>query len=107
MQYFSYNLLTKLSFQTSSSRKTRSLSFLFASTSFPFEVSSFFVCSILRVNIVISAYVEAYLEKTFYNLTTLALHNWRTYGEMRALAKHKFQTETGDDLLPPQTLEQV
>ena len=55
----------------------------------------------------LSAYVEAYLEKTFYNLTTLALHNWRTYGEMRALAKHKFQTETGDDLLPPQTLEQV
>ena len=59
------------------------------------------------VNIIVSAYVEAYLEKTFYNLTTLALHNWRTYGEMRALARHKFETETGDDLLPPQTLEQV
>ena len=53
------------------------------------------------------AYVEAYLEKTFYNLTTLALHNWRTYGEMRALASHKFKTATGDDHLPPQTLEQV
>jgi WASH complex subunit 7 len=54
-----------------------------------------------------AAYVEAYLQKTFYNLTTLALHDWRTYGEMRALAKHKFQAETGDDLLPSQTLEQV
>ena len=37
----------------------------------------------------IKAKVEAYLEKTFYNLTTVALHNWRTYGEMRALAAFK------------------
>ena len=36
-----------------------------------------------------SAYVISYLEKMFYNLTTVALHNWRTYGEMRALAEHK------------------
>ena len=27
--------------------------------------------------------VEVYLERTFYNLTTVSLHNWRTYGEMR------------------------
>ena len=27
----------------------------------------------------------------FYNLTTVALHNWRTYGEMRALAEHKVE----------------
>ncbi len=37
----------------------------------------------------IKARVEAYLERTFYNLTTVALHNWRTYGEMRALASYK------------------
>ena len=37
----------------------------------------------------LSAYVISYLEKMFYNLTTVALHNWRTYGEMRALAEHK------------------
>ena len=38
-----------------------------------------------------SAYVISYLEKMFYNLTTVALHNWRTYGEMRALAEHKVE----------------
>ncbi len=39
----------------------------------------------------VKAKVEAYLQKTFYNLTTVALHNWRTYGEMRALANHKYK----------------
>ncbi|TRY70485.1 hypothetical protein TCAL_05419 [Tigriopus californicus] len=55
----------------------------------------------------IKAYVEDYLSRIFYNLTTVALHNWRTYGEMRALAAHKFGTVTVDDHLPAQTLEQV
>ncbi|XP_059091068.1 WASH complex subunit 4-like [Tigriopus californicus] len=54
----------------------------------------------------IKAYVEDYLSRIFYNLTTVALHNWRTYGEMRALAAHKFGTVTVDDHLPAQTLEQ-
>ena len=54
----------------------------------------------------IKAHVEAYLEKIFYNLTTVALHNWRTYGEMRGLAEHKFDANTVDDHLPAQTLEQ-
>ena len=39
----------------------------------------------------VKARVETYLQKTFYNLTTVALHNWRTYGEMRALATHKYK----------------
>ena len=39
----------------------------------------------------IKAKVEGYLEKTFYNLTTVALHNWRTYGEMRAMATHNYK----------------
>ena len=54
-----------------------------------------------------TAQVEAYMEKMFYNLTTVALHNWKTYGEMRALATYKFDTNTVEDHLPPQTLEQV
>ena len=33
--------------------------------------------------------VESYLERMFYNLTTVALHNWKTYGEMRAIASHR------------------
>ena len=44
-----------------------------------------------EVYINIKAKVEAYLEKTFYNLTTVALHNWRTYGEMRAMATHNYK----------------
>ena len=47
------------------------------------------------------------MEKMFYNLTTVALHNWRTYGEMRALAAYKFDTDTVEDHLPAQTLEQA
>ena len=39
----------------------------------------------------VKAKVEDYLQKTFYNLTTVALHNWRTYGQMRALAAHKYE----------------
>ena len=54
----------------------------------------------------IKAHVEAYLERIFYNLTTVALHNWRTYGEMRGLALQKFDAQTVDDHLPAQTLEQ-
>lgn len=41
--------------------------------------------------IYVKAEVETYLQKTFYNLTTVALHNWRTYGQMRALATHKYK----------------
>ncbi|XP_075218333.1 strumpellin and WASH-interacting protein isoform X2 [Lycorma delicatula] len=50
--------------------------------------------------------VEGYLERTFYDLTTVALHDWRTYGEMRSLARHKYDLSTVEDHLPSQTLEQ-
>lgn len=51
--------------------------------------------------------ITNYLEKTFYDLTTVALHDWRTYGEMRCLAQHKYKLSTVEDTLPSQTLEQV
>lgn len=54
-----------------------------------------------------AAYVEHYLEKIFYNLTTVALHDWKTYGEMKNLAKHKYGLLTVEAHLPSQTLEQV
>ena len=62
--------------------------------------------NILGRKISIKQRVEAYLEKTFYNLTTVSLHNWRTYGEMRQQAKYRFALETIEDHLPPQTIEQ-
>ncbi|CAL1261517.1 unnamed protein product [Larinioides sclopetarius] len=54
----------------------------------------------------VKAYVEHYLDKIFYNLTTVALHDWKTYGEMRSLAKHKYTLTTVEAHLPSQTLEQ-
>ena len=47
------------------------------------------------------------MDETFYNLITVALHDWRTYGEMRGLAKYKYDLITVEDHLPSQTLEQV
>lgn len=37
--------------------------------------------------------VATYLEKTFYDLTIVALHDWATYAEMRALALQSYNLE--------------
>ena len=34
--------------------------------------------------------VTHYLDTTCYNLTTVALHDWQTYGEMRNLAEERY-----------------
>ena len=52
-------------------------------------------------------HVTHYLDSTFYNLTTVALHDWRTYGEMRNQASQKYGLEMTEAHLPSQTLEQV
>lgn len=54
-----------------------------------------------------TAFVEHYLNKTFYNLTTVALHDWKTYGEMKNMAEQKYGLTLMDTHLPSQTLEQV
>lgn len=51
-------------------------------------------------------YVEHYLDDIFYNLTTVALHDWKTYKTMHALAKYKYNLDTVQNHLPTQTLEQ-
>ena len=51
--------------------------------------------------------MESYLDRTFYNLTTVALHDWKTYGEMKNLAQHKYKLTLTEAHLPSQTLEQV
>eukprot|EP00005_Dracoamoeba_jomungandri_P006864 CAMPEP_0174266912 /NCGR_PEP_ID=MMETSP0439-20130205/31901_1 /TAXON_ID=0 /ORGANISM="Stereomyxa ramosa, Strain Chinc5" /LENGTH=1083 /DNA_ID=CAMNT_0015354161 /DNA_START=59 /DNA_END=3310 /DNA_ORIENTATION=+ len=51
-------------------------------------------------------FVEHYLDETFYNLTTVALYDWETYGEMRNLAAEKFGLKLTDVHLPGQTMEQ-
>lgn len=54
-----------------------------------------------------AAYVTHYLDKTFYNLTTVALHDWATYSEMRNLATQRYGLMMTEAHLPSQTLEQV
>lgn len=54
-----------------------------------------------------AAYVTHYLDKTFYNLTTVALHDWATYSEMRSLATQRYGLMMTEAHLPSQTLEQV
>ena len=54
-----------------------------------------------------TVYVTHYLDKTFYNLTTVALHDWKTYGEMRNLCVQKYGLTMTEVHLPSQTLEQV
>ena len=61
----------------------------------------------VHVCVCVVAYVEHYLNKTFYNLTTVALHDWKTYGEMKNMAQQKYCLSLLESHLPSQTLEQV
>mgnify|MGYP001794009717 len=55
---------------------------------------------------IITVAVEHYLDKTFYNLTTVALHDWKKYSEMRHVATQKYGLQLTESHLPSQTLEQ-
>jgi WASH complex subunit 7 len=50
--------------------------------------------------------VSSYLEKEFYELTVLALHDYKTYAEMRNLARENFGLIIGDSHLPLGSLNQ-
>eukprot|EP01101_Sappina_pedata_P008773 TRINITY_DN4938_c0_g1_i1.p1 TRINITY_DN4938_c0_g1~~TRINITY_DN4938_c0_g1_i1.p1 ORF type:complete len:1098 (+),score=436.48 TRINITY_DN4938_c0_g1_i1:19-3312(+) len=54
----------------------------------------------------IKAHVEHYLDKTFYNLNTVALFDWKTYAEMRTFAHLKYNLDLTEAHLPGQTLDQ-
>ncbi|KAK9509122.1 hypothetical protein O3M35_006508 [Rhynocoris fuscipes] len=64
----------------------------------PFQFSQFYVS--------IKGFVESYLDCTFYDMSTVALHDWQSYREMRSLAEHKLGLNTVDDHLPSHTLSQ-
>ena len=51
-------------------------------------------------------YVEEYLNLTFYKMTTLNLNDWKTYQQMRVLAKSKYDLNLHEIFLPSQTLDQ-
>ncbi|XP_069101114.1 WASH complex subunit 4-like isoform X2 [Argopecten irradians] len=80
----------------------------------PFKVGFKDLSNLLKVHpirlfdryISIKRYVEHYLNMTFYNLTTVALHDWKTYGEMKNMAEQKYGLVMVESHLPSQTLEQ-
>jgi len=54
----------------------------------------------------LESHVTHYLDKNFYNLTTVAMYDWKTYAEMRNLAREKYGLNLTEVHLPGQTLEQ-
>lgn len=50
--------------------------------------------------------VTHYLDSTFYNLTTVALHDWQSYAIMGNLAHQKYGLKMIEAHLPSQTIEQ-
>ncbi|KAG0719759.1 WASH complex subunit 4 [Chionoecetes opilio] len=63
-------------------------------------------CLLSAAFISVKDYVEQYLERTFYALTVVAPHDWRTYEEMRNLAASKYNLFTVPSHLPSHTLDQ-
>ncbi|XP_045597195.1 WASH complex subunit 4 [Procambarus clarkii] len=62
--------------------------------------------TLLNSVISVKDYVEQYLERTFYALTVVAPHDWRTYEEMRNLAVSKYNLFAVPSHLPSHTLDQ-
>uniref|UniRef100_A0A1I8PPY3 WASH complex subunit 4 n=1 Tax=Stomoxys calcitrans TaxID=35570 RepID=A0A1I8PPY3_STOCA len=56
--------------------------------------------------LILRDHIENYLSAMFYNLTTISLHDWKTYEEMRHLANNRLLLNPVEDYLPNQTLEQ-
>lgn len=54
----------------------------------------------------IKSEVTYYLDTNFYNLTTVALHDWKTYADMKSLAAEKLGLELMDSYLPMGSLDQ-
>ncbi|ODM98870.1 WASH complex subunit 7 [Orchesella cincta] len=57
-------------------------------------------------NVSMKSIVEHYMSKTFYNLASVALHDWQSYATMRVLAWDKYKLHILDDHLPGHSLEQ-
>ncbi|KRT79891.1 hypothetical protein AMK59_7525 [Oryctes borbonicus] len=72
----------------------------------PHSCGKLFPVLLNRTYVNIKQEIEHYLSSTFYNLTTVVLHDWKTYGEMRRLASLQYGLNIIDSSLPMQTLEQ-
>eukprot|EP01084_Bolivina_argentea_P225335 380825_1 len=58
---------------------------------------------ILDLTLDIKKTVEHYIDKTFYNMATVALHAWEVYAEMRSLAVQKYNLELIENHIPSQS----
>lgn len=113
-KYFNDGILVPLSQQVETNLRLHVHSHLQLNSMNPFNVpvednTSLLSMKSLRFrneHMSINNAIEHYLSHMFYNLTTVVLHDWKTYGEMRQLAKFKFNLQTVEDNLPKQTLEQ-
>jgi hypothetical protein len=56
------------------------------------------------MRIYVKGEVESYLEKTFYNLSTLNLNDCNTYNRMRIIANEKYGIHLTDPFLPDGSL---
>lgn len=54
----------------------------------------------------VKAYIENYLSKTYYDLTAVALQDWKPYSEMRMWAWQKYKLRILETHLPAHSLEQ-
>uniref|UniRef100_A0A7E4VJA4 Rif1_N domain-containing protein n=1 Tax=Panagrellus redivivus TaxID=6233 RepID=A0A7E4VJA4_PANRE len=54
----------------------------------------------------VKKHVAHYLEKTFYNMTAVALHDGETYAQMRQLAAHRYGLHFAENKLPYMTVDQ-
>uniref|UniRef100_A0A6P4E2L4 WASH complex subunit 7 homolog isoform X1 n=1 Tax=Drosophila rhopaloa TaxID=1041015 RepID=A0A6P4E2L4_DRORH len=55
---------------------------------------------------IIRDHLENYFTATFYNLTTIAPHDWKSYEKMRHLANKVLKLRPMDDHLPKQIIDQ-
>uniref|UniRef100_K1RD46 B box-type domain-containing protein n=1 Tax=Magallana gigas TaxID=29159 RepID=K1RD46_MAGGI len=105
--YFKENLLSPLCQAIETDLRLQIHTHLQLDDRNPFKVGMRDLSHLLRVRpirlfdrlINIKAYVEHYLNKTFYNLTTVALHDWKTYGEMKNMAQQNNLFCQGLDVL--------
>lgn len=75
--------------------------FIFSLPSLSSVIISFFFLPLSPL-----AYVTNYLDRTFYDLNTVSLSDWKTYGDMRKLAEQKYGLVMLEPHLPSATLEQ-
>ncbi|XP_030379542.1 WASH complex subunit 4 [Scaptodrosophila lebanonensis] len=94
--------------------RVEALSHLFLSQELPFNQTTIDYRNCISVSptemhgeySILKDSLENYFSATFYNLTTIAPHDWKSYEKMRHFAFKLFQLQPVDDYLPNQIIDQ-